>query len=156
MADLDDIPEGSRWLTMADAAHHFRISERTLRRRIEAGQWRTHRDGGRVLVLVHNLADTVADKSATAATSDTGTAEADKWWAEVEKWRTLAEEREKTIRELWDALAREQVANMANAANVQKLIEGEKGPSLQAGEADADQGRLELGKRRRWWEFWKG
>lgn len=125
--------EPGRWVTLGEAAHFFKVSERTMRRRIKAGQLRTQHSGGRVLVLVYGLADSVADKSDTADTSG--------------KWQTLAIERLATIerlenenRNLWAALA-------TAMQNEQRLIEASSQPG--AGDPESKT------PARRWWKFWK-
>jgi hypothetical protein len=153
MADFDHIPEGSRWLTMADAAHHFRISERTLRRRIDAGQFQTHRDGGRVLVLVHNLADKesdTADKATAGADRGPALSELEALRAEAEKlrgelaaakveaedWRATADRLSQEGAGLWDQLA-------------EARAQGERWEAV-AGERQRSIERLEEERRNGW------
>lgn len=136
--------EPGRWVTLGEAAHYFKVSERTMRRRIKAGQLRTQHSGGRVLVLVYGLADSVADKPDTADASGSRDNLADITSAELAELKTRLEEVTRQRDYLEQALAREQAINMAAA---QKLIEARTDP-----ESNLDSGRTE--KPRRWWWPW--
>lgn len=125
---MADNPPG-RWLTISEAAHHFMISERTLRRRIERGELPTQKEGGRVLVMVY---DSPADKGGQADTAP----------AESAKVAELAAE----VRRLSDLLSqvegeRDRLYNLLAAAAQQKLIEA--------------QAESNLDSHRPWWKFWK-
>lgn len=124
--------EPGKWVTLSEAAHYFKVSERTLRRRIARGELRTERDGGRVLVLVYGLADNEAD---TPATSDTS-AELDKLAAEVRRLSDLLSQVEGERDFLRSALA-------TAMQNEQRLIE--------AGQAAPERDAGPLARLRRWW-----
>lgn len=127
---MADNPPG-HWLTISEAAHYFRISERTLRRRIAAGQLPTQKEGGRVLVMVY---DSPADKGGQADTAPAVSAKLAELEAEVRRLSDLLSQVEGERDYLRQALA----------AAMSKI------PAIEAGaESKPDP------ERRPWWKFWK-
>lgn len=143
---MADIPPG-RWVTLSDAAHFFKVSERTIRRRISAGQLRTEHTGGRVLVLIY---DTQVDKGGQADTAPATSAKVTELAAEVRRLSDLlarAEAQTDEVRGERDFL------RQALAAAMSKIPAIEAGASQPAA-ADPEPARGES-KTLSWWaRFW--
>lgn len=122
----DDFP--GRWITISEAVSHFRVSERTIRRRIAAGQLPTKHEGGRVLIYLY---DTPPDKGQAAA-------------ADLAELACLQAE----VRRLSDLLSRadeeRDYLRQALAAALSKI------PAIEARTGDDPESK----PGRPWWKFW--
>ncbi len=131
----DDFP--GKWITISEAVSYFRVSERTIRRRIATGLLPTKHEGGRVLIYLY---DTEPDKS-NAPASDV--AELVRLQAEVRRLSDLLSQAEGERDYLRQALA----------AALSKIPQIEAQVSSQPGASDPEPDRGE--SKARWWEFWK-
>mgnify|MGYP001485737134 CR=1 FL=1 len=153
---------GGQWVTLAQATVFLGVSDRTLRRQIAAGQYRTQRNGGRRLVCVpviepgravvgegEALAVTAAradgHETAKAATNGGVTVKAaseEIVAATLKEWRSLLEQ------ERQRAGAAEQAAAMwqERARNLETQVE-----QLLALPAHEEEPEL----RPPWWAFWR-
>jgi hypothetical protein len=148
MSDRVDNP-GS-WIALSEAAAYFRVSERTLRRRIKTGELRSQKKSGHVYVLVYGPLDAQSDKADKAEGVSIAPdlallqAENERLRAEVaELKRQLMDQVTEDRNRLYNLLLNQQGETMGALANIQKMLEGGE----QTSNAPARSGW------RRWWPW---